>query len=125
MAKVFLICLGWLCVGFGVAGIFLPLLPTTPFLLVAAWAFAQSSPRFRTWLLEHPRLGPFIHDWHHHGTVPTGAKVASVTMMSLSMLWLALWSNAPTLVVVLVGICLACVAAFILTRPSRPKSGSP
>lgn len=125
MTKIFLIGLGWLCVGLGVAGIFLPLLPTTPFLLVAAWAFAQSSPRFKAWLLNHPRLGPFIHDWHHHGTVPIGAKVASVTMMSLSMIWLTFWSNAPVLVVVLVGVCLTCVAVFILTRPSRHNDGSP
>lgn len=52
---------GILSVAMGTLGIFLPLLPTTPFLLLAGWLFAKSSPRRHTWLLNHPHLGPYIH----------------------------------------------------------------
>lgn len=55
-----LLAIGWLSVVLGVIGIFVPVLPTTPFLLLAAACFARSSPRFYRWLVEHPRLGPWI-----------------------------------------------------------------
>src|SRR5690606_31846161 len=61
--KLMLSSAGALCVALGVLGIFLPLLPTTPFLLLAAWLFMRSSPRMHQWLVQHRRLGPFIRAW--------------------------------------------------------------
>lgn len=58
--KTLLALSGLLCVGLGVVGIFVPVLPTTPFMLLAAWLFARSSTRLHNWLINHPRLGPFI-----------------------------------------------------------------
>lgn len=86
-----LLALGCACVGLGMAGAVLPVLPTTPFLLVAAWAFARSSRRLRTWLYGHPRFGPTLVAWHEHRAVPRRAKVAAISLMVLSLAYV-IWS---------------------------------
>jgi uncharacterized protein len=101
----------------GVAGVFLPLLPTTPFLLVAAWAAGKGWPQFEAWLLAHSRLGPPIRRWRDHRAVPRAAKwAASVTMLSTAaLLW---WTPAaPLAVQVGVTLFLALVAAWLWRRP--------
>jgi hypothetical protein len=113
-----LLVLGWVCVGLGVAGIFLPVMPTTVFLLIAAWAFSRSSHRFHRWLYEHPRLGRSIRDWHAHRVIPVRAKLLAVTMMSVSVTILAVFVNAHWALPVGVGVLLATIAAYILSRPS-------
>jgi len=81
-----LISLGWLCVVLGVIGIFLPLLPTTPFILLAAWCFAKSSPRFHNWLLSHPTLGPIVHTWQSGEGIPRKVRNKILIVMWISML---------------------------------------
>lgn len=73
--------LGSACVGLAVIGVFLPLLPTTPFLLLAAACFARSSPAHYERLLAHPRFGPLIRDWRAHGTIPRRAKFLAVPLV--------------------------------------------
>ncbi|MCU1725757.1 YbaN family protein [Pseudomonas sp. 7P_10.2_Bac1] len=80
-----LFAIGWLSVALGVLGIFLPVLPTTPFLLLAAACFARSSPRFYHWLVEHPRLGPWIRDYLDGNGIPLKAKVYAIGLMWLSI----------------------------------------
>ncbi|PBK49343.1 DUF454 domain-containing protein [Pseudomonas syringae pv. actinidiae] len=75
----------WLSVVLGVIGIFLPVLPTTPFLLLAAACFARSSPRFYHWLINHPQLGPWIGDYLEGNGIPLKGKVYAVGMMWLSI----------------------------------------
>ena len=115
-----LVALGWLNVGIGMAGVVLPLLPTTPFLLVALWAFGKSSPRFHEWLHTHPRFSPLLQDWQQERAVPSYAKALALLMMASSVIWLAT-SDTPTTVVLMVSGGLACVALWIVTRarPSR------
>lgn len=113
--------LGFMFVGLGLAGVFLPLLPTTPFLLLAAGCFARSSPAFHDWLLTHRLLGPYIRDWERDRSIPLTAKVTAVSMMAASLSWMAFASNAPAIAVWMAGALLSCVAAWIITRPtSKP-----
>jgi uncharacterized membrane protein YbaN (DUF454 family) len=114
-----LMVFGCLNVGLGVIGLFLPLMPTTVFLLVALWAFSKSSLRFHRWLYDHPRLGRPLRDWHSHRVIPLRAKVLAVTMMGMSWLLVTLWVAEGWMLPFLIAACLLPVAAFIMTRPSR------
>ncbi|ROL88403.1 YbaN family protein [Pseudomonas protegens] len=80
-----LLAIGWLSVALGVLGIFLPVLPTTPFLLLAAACFARSSPRFYQWLVQHPRLGPWIRDYLDGNGISLKGKVYAIGLMWLSI----------------------------------------
>ena len=86
MLRYILLAIGWLSVALGVIGIFLPVLPTTPFLLLAAACFARSSPRFYRWLVEHPRLGPWIRDYLEGNGIPLKGKVYAIGLMWTSIL---------------------------------------
>ncbi len=111
--------LGHGCVGLGALGAFLPLLPTTPFLLVAAWAYARSSPELRARLHAHPRYGPTLRAWQEHGAVPRRAKALALALLVLS--WLVVfWTSAHDAVVWGHAAVVAAVAVFILTRPDPP-----
>ena len=116
-----LMLLGFTFVAFGVAGVFLPLVPTTPFLLVALACFARSSPALHEWLINHRTLGPYIVDWERDRSIPLAAKFLSVIMMSASLVWLAVGTDAPAIAVWVTGGVLACVAAYIVTRPTSRK----
>ena len=118
--RLFWLGLGMLSLVAGTLGIVLPLLPTTPFLLVAAWAFARSSPRLHRWLLEHPRLGPIITQWRDHGVIPPRAKAGAVIAIAATCL-LSLILGMPGRIFAVQTAVLACVAAFVLSRPSRAK----
>lgn len=80
-----LLVIGWLSVGLGVIGIFLPVLPTTPFLLLAAACFMRSSQRFYLWLVNHRHLGPWIVDYLQGEGIPLKGKVYAITLMWLSI----------------------------------------
>jgi hypothetical protein len=80
-----LLSTGWISLALGVIGIFLPLLPTTPFLLLSAWCFSQSSPRFHDWLLNHPKLGVFITAWTNKEGIDSSVKARIIVFMWLGM----------------------------------------
>lgn len=83
--KSLLAVLGAVSLALGVAGIFLPLLPTTPFLLLAAWAFVRSSPRLYSWLMNHPHLGEYIRNFRENRAIPLRVKVVSVSLVWLTI----------------------------------------
>jgi uncharacterized membrane protein YbaN (DUF454 family) len=111
--------LGLVCTGLGLAGLVLPLLPTTPFLLVAAYAFGRSSQRLNEWLLAHRHFGPMIANWRRYGAISRRAKILAMVFMTcaLAASWIA-GVNAAILVVQ--AVVMLGVAAFILTRPGSP-----
>ena len=101
----------------GLLGIFVPGLPTVPFILLSAWAAAQGSERLHAWLLAHPRFGPMIRDWQAHGAVSRRAKwLASVMMAASGALLLAV---APPVSAAVAIACMAGVAAWLWCRPER------
>ena len=117
--KPLLIAFGFLCVAIGVIGIVTPGLPTTVFLIMAAWAFARSSKRFHNWLYGHKRFGPVLRDWHAHRVIPPKAKIAAVTMMAISMAVVLITLPGNWIVPLIMAAVLVPVAAYILTRNSR------
>lgn len=87
--KWILILLGSISLGLGLLGIALPILPTTPFLLLAAALYFRSSPRLYAWLLSRPRLGAYIYQFREHRAIPLRAKVISVIMVWVTLLYCA------------------------------------
>jgi len=84
MKRTILIIIGWLAVVLATLGVVLPLLPTTPFLLLAAWCFARSSPRFHHWLLYRSWFGSYIRHWQDHRALPPGAKPRALIFIVLT-----------------------------------------
>lgn len=117
--RAFWLVTGLLSTACGIAGVVLPLVPTTPFLLLAAFAFARSSPRLHDWLIAHPRLGPPIVRWRTHRAISPRAKGLAMLAM-LAALGISAWAGFAVSILALQAAVMVGVAAFILTRPSGP-----
>ncbi len=123
-ARLLYLGFGILMVALGAVGAFLPLLPTTVFLLAALWAFARSSDRLHAWLWHHPRFGPPIRDWTRHGAIGRRAKVLAVALLLLSPVVMLLTGVRGWVVAAVVPILVA-VGLFIVTRPAPPPKPDP
>ena len=118
--RIVLILVGLTALALGALGIFLPLLPTTPFVLVAAIAFANSSERLHQWLLDHNIFGPLIENWRRYGAISRSTKILSLA--SMVAIVLISWLMAmPTYVIVVQAAILSMSATFIVTRPLQPS----
>ncbi len=114
----------WLVVGFAAlaaafVGVALPLIPTTPFLLVAAFAFMKSSKRLHDWLMAHPVFGKLISDWRQYGAISRRTKIVSVGSMA-AVIAISLLLQMPDYVLVIQAIVLTASASFIISRPVPP-----
>ena len=118
--RIVLIVVGIVSLALGGIGIFVPLLPTTPLVLVAAFAFANSSETLHRWLLDHNIFGPLIENWRRHRAISRNAKTMSVVSMA-SILVISYLLGVAVPVIVVQALVLGCAAAFILTRPSLPQ----
>lgn len=114
------LALGGLFLGLGLLGVALPVLPTTPFMLLAAGCFARSSPRLHRWLLGHPTLGPPIRNWEENGAVSRPAKRLATGSMA-ALLVLSVLLGLAWQVILAQAVLIALGSAFILTRPEGPS----
>ena len=108
---------GLLCVGLGIAGMFLPVMPSTVFFILAAVCFARSNPVWEARIMNHPKIGPPIRAFRDHGVIGVRARIAAISAMTISSVISFYfihgpWRFAPA------AVCVLC-AAFILSRPSR------
>ena len=108
---------GWLNVVLGLIGVVVPGMPTTVFLIAAAWAFSKSSKRFHVWLWTHPRFGLAIRNWHEHKVIPYRAKIMASTMMLFSFTLVSVLTEDYTLPVILLFL-MAPAALYVNTRAS-------
>jgi uncharacterized membrane protein YbaN (DUF454 family) len=116
--------IGFIALGLAVLGAILPVLPTTVFVLLAAWAFARSSPKLHATLLSHHRFGPVLRDWEQHGAIPRSAKIAAIVGMGISLTVVIVFADGwviPTLT----GLVLAASASYVLSRPAPPTGRRP
>jgi uncharacterized membrane protein YbaN (DUF454 family) len=117
MRHVYLV-LGLLFIALGFAGAFLPVLPTTPFLILAAACFARSSPRLEEWLLSHPRFGSSLRAWREHGAIPSRAKLLALGGMGIGLLLFWMVSAPGPLLMASVGALMLVGLVYVFTRPS-------
>jgi len=115
----------WLLIGLtslvlGIIGVVLPLLPTTPFVLLSAYCFARSSPRLHDWLLGHRLFGPLIANWERHRAISPRAKLLAILSMA-GVLGLSVAMGAPERVILIQALILPAAALFVVTRPNGPQ----
>jgi uncharacterized membrane protein YbaN (DUF454 family) len=113
------LAIGCFFVGLGVLGAFLPVLPTTPLLLISLWAFSKSSIRLERWLLEHKRFGPRLVAWRTNRVIPLAAKLAAWGSMIASLTIMAIASRPLWQIGIAAGV-MAIGAAYVASKPSRP-----
>ena len=117
--KLILLILGWFFVGLGVVGIWLPVLPTTPFFILAAYLFSKSSDRLHQWLLNLPKIGIMIKDWEQKGVIRFKAKILSTAMIIPLFSYTLFFVQVSIPIKVIILIIGVIALSFIWTRPSN------
>ena len=109
----------------GIVGIIVPMLPTTPFVLLAIGCYSRSSPRLAHWLETHPRFGPTLRAWRNQGAIGGRAKAAAVLAMALGYGFVIVGAKIPVLGSAAIAATLVACAVFILSRPSPAGRAGP
>lgn len=116
-----LIAAGSLCVVLGLIGILLPLLPTTPFLLLAAACYARASRRFYHWLLANRTFGPLIHEWRRHRSIPYRTKISAIALMSVTLAASIVFFVRPGWLQAALALLGLALAVWMYRLPSRDR----
>ncbi len=112
---------GTLALGLGILGIFLPLLPTTPFVLLAAACYARGSERFHAWLLANRTFGPMVFEWERHRSLPYRTKITAIVLMSATMGLSIVFFVRPLWLKVALGVFGVGLAVWMYRIPSRDR----
>ena len=123
--RVLLLSLGFVSLALGILGIFLPLLPTTPFLLLSAWLFCRSSGKAYAWLISHKIVGGYIRSFREQKAIPLHAKIISVTMLSATMAYSIVCVVSIIWLKILLGAVACGVAVHILSYKTLRKEQAP
>jgi len=123
--RIFYFTLGWFFFALGAIGVVLPVLPTTPFMLLALWAFSRSSERFYNWLYNHKFFGSPLQMWEQHRVIPFAAKVMSISFMSISFIYMVIFSPVGIILKLSIAALMLYGAWFVLTKPSNPPKIEP
>ena len=123
--RVALAVLGWVSLALGVVTLFVPLFPTTIFLLLAVWALSQSSSPGYHWLRAHPKLGPTMREWDEHGVIAPRAKMLAISGLVSSEGAVGFFSADDWTMPAILGVVLVLVALYIATRPSDYTDQAP
>lgn len=116
--------LGWSFFTLGAIGAFLPVLPTTPFMLLALWAFSKSSQRFHDWLYYHKLFGPPLQAWQQYRVIPLAAKIMAVSVMTLSCTYLIFYSKIHYAIKIAAVLPMLYGMYFVLSKPSKPQQNT-
>lgn len=121
--KYFYLTFGWLFFITGVVGAFLPILPTTIFMILALWCFSKSSEKFHQWLYTHKTFGPPLQQWQQHKIIPAKAKLLAVVMIGFSMSYLYFYPVVRLELTAIIELIMLIVIIYILSKPScAPKN---
>lgn len=118
------IVLGWLSFAIGFIGIFLPLLPTVVFWIIAVWLWSKGSPKLMEKVYQNPKYGPQIKAFMLHGVVSRKGKTAAVVSMSISYVLFQLIVKPDFFAGIGVAIVLSVIALWLITRPEHPQKDS-
>jgi len=116
--------LGHVFVALGILGIFVPIMPTAPFVIASAFFYSKGSPRYEQWLLNHRQFGPLIRNWREHGAIHPRAKAVAILVLSSSVLSIGLLMPFASWLKLALTAFMGSVMVFILTRPSPPPAVS-
>lgn len=113
------LALGYICFALGFIGLFLPILPTTPFMIVALWAFSKGSVKMHSWLLNHPRFGQSLRNWEQHKIIPLRAKIVAAIFIAGSATYILFFSTISTYIAAIAVTSMACALTYVLSRKSK------
>ena len=119
-----LVTLGWLSLAAGIVGIFLPLLPTTPFLLLSAWLFSKRSPRLHGWLLNHSRLGPMLRQWEEQRSLERKVKLRAIAIVVVSFALTLMLLDLSLLVRIALVVLAMFIGGFLYRLPESGPAGA-
>ncbi len=122
ISKPILIAAGWIFVSLGIIGIFVPLMPSTIFFIIAAWCFARSSQRFYDWLINHPRFGKTVKDYYEKRAMPLKSKVYAIVLLVGTISLSAIFFTQKTSVRIILFIIAVSVSAYIISLRTLKKA---